>query len=83
MRKRPMRRGIIFVMLLLANGATFAASSCEQPVSIVNVGNLACIDPDTGKIVHNTYRGSYELDIFTDDPKQEWYRGNFYGLDDD
>lgn len=52
-------------------------------MSVINIGNLVCVDPETGKTVHSAYRGNYKLNIFSDDSHDEWYRGNFYGMDDD
>ena len=50
---------------------------------IVNIANLACVDENTGKVVHQNYQGPYKLDIYSNDEHNNWYRGDFYGLDDD
>jgi len=52
-------------------------------MSVINIGNLACVDPETGKAVRSPYRGNYKHNIFSDDVSDEWYRVNFYGMDDD
>jgi hypothetical protein len=60
-----------------------ANEDCEQPVTIVNIANLACVDENTGRVIHKKYQGNYKLDMFSDDEKNNWYRGDFYGLDND
>jgi len=78
-----MRAGIVIIISLLGMNASYAAPTCQQPMSVINIGNLACVDPETGKTVHSPYRANYTLDIFSNNPTDEWYRGNFYGIDDD
>lgn len=78
-----MRAGIVVIISLLGISSSFAAPTCQQPMSVINIGNLACVDPETGKTVHSAYRGNYKHNIFSDDSHDEWYRGNFYGMDDD
>ena len=72
---------IIFLSLLI--NPAWAANECQQPVVIVNIANLACVDENTGKVVHQNYQGPYKLDIYSNDEHNNWYRGDFYGLDDD
>ena len=73
---------LVFLSVLLGASHAYAAS-CPQPVTIINIGNLACVDPKTGKWIHNEYQGPYTQGIYSDDEKNDWYRGDFYGLDDD
>jgi len=78
-----MRAGIVVIISLLGINPSFAAPTCQQPMSVINICNLACVDPEIGKAVHSPYRGNYKLNIFSDDSSDEWYRGNFYSMDDD
>jgi hypothetical protein len=75
----------LFYALLICLPATSACATveCQQPVAVVNIANIACVDPYTGAVAHNNYKGNYKLDIFSDDETNNWYRGDFYGLDDD
>lgn len=77
-----MRMSVIIMVLMFAS-PIYAGTECQQPVMIVNIANLACVDENTGKIIHKDYRGNYKLDVYSDDENNNWYRGDFYGLDDD
>jgi hypothetical protein len=78
-----MKKILTVVMFSAVSCTAWADGDCEQPVAIVNVANLACVDENTGKIIHKKYQGNYKLDMFSDDERNNWYRGDFYGLDND
>ena len=77
-----LRIGIILIFQILTN-LSWANDKCQQPITGINVGNLACIEAETGTVVHNEYRGPYTLDLYSNDETNDWHRGDFYGLDDD
>ena len=78
-----MKQKALAFIALTVSGPVWAANECQQPVTIVNIANLACVDDNTGKVIHKNYHGSYKLDVFSDDETNNWYRGDFYGLDND
>ena len=73
----------VTIMVSMFASPIYAATECQQPVMIVNIANLVCVDDNTRKIIHKDYRGNYKLDLYSNDESNNWYRGDFYGLDDD
>ena len=78
-----MKKILTIVIFSAISCKAWANENCEQPVTIVNIANLACVDENTGKVIHKKYTGNYKLDVFSDDETNNWYRGDFYGLDND
>ena len=78
-------RAVMFILAVLCQGSdlAWATTECAQPSPIVHIENLACSDPRGEKILYNKYQDSYRSNIYSNDETSEWYRGDFYGLDDD
>jgi hypothetical protein len=78
-----MKKILAIALFSIISCKAWANEVCEQPVTIVNIANLACVDENTGKVIHKKYQENYKLDVFSDDERNNWYRGDFYGLDND
>jgi|LakMenEpi03Aug12_release.lakeMendotaPanAssembly.Ray.scaffolds.fasta_scaffold118994_4 hypothetical protein len=78
-------RAVMFILAILfpESDLVWAATECAQPSPIVHIENLACSDSGRGKILYNKHQDSYRLNIYSNNETSEWYRGDFYGLDDD
>jgi hypothetical protein len=74
---------IVILLLPLISNTAWAANECAQPSSVFHIENLACTDSSAGKTIYNRYVGRYRSDIYSNDETNEWYRGDFYGLDND
>ena len=73
---------IWIVNLFSATGAR-SEEACRQPVTFVNITNLSCAESARDKINRRNTPSSSTLDLYSDDTANEWYRGDFMGLDDD
>lgn len=75
--------GFVILLLHLISNAAWAENECAQPSSVFHIENLACADSGTGKTIYNRSAGSYRSDIYSNDETSQWYRGDFYGMDND
>ena len=73
---------ICIVNLFSATGVR-SEEDCRQPVAFVNIANLSCAVSARDKKNHRNAPSSCTLDLYSDDNANEWYRGDFMGMDDD